>query len=100
MGCTDVSVPAGPCHTGLETGRINSPADADKLKSLPIWAFHGTDDKVVPASGTEQVVEAIRKAGGTKIKYTSLEGVGHNSWSPAYATPELYAWFDQHTRAK
>ncbi len=79
-------------------GRGN-PADAEKLKSIPIWAFHGTDDKVVPASGTKDMVEAIRKAGGTKIKFTSLEGIGHNSWSSAYATPELYSWFNKFTRS-
>jgi hypothetical protein len=46
------------------------------------------------------MVDAIRAAGGEKIRFTSLEGVGHNSWSAAYATPELYTWFDQHTASK
>ena len=32
------------------------------------------------------MVEAIKKAGGEKVRFTSLEGVGHNSWSAAYAT--------------
>ena len=27
---------------------------------------------------------------------TVLEEIGHNSWSAAYASPELYSWFDQH----
>ena len=55
------------------------PNDAEKLKDVPIWAFHGT----------------IRAAGGTKIRFTSLEHVGHNCWSGAYATPDLYQWLAQ-----
>jgi predicted peptidase len=74
-------------------------ADAEKLKDLPIWAWHGLNDRVVPPSGTEEIVEAIRKAGGTKVIYTSLEGIGHNAWSSAYGTPDLYSWFDRHRLA-
>ena len=76
-----------------------NPADAAKLKDVPIWAFHGTEDRAVPLSGSVEMVEAIKKAGGTKIRFTSLEEVAHNSWSAAYATPELYSWFNQFTRS-
>ena len=72
-------------------GRGNE-ADAEKLKDVPIWAWHGVDDSVVPAAGTENIVNAIRAAGGKKVIYTSLEGVNHNSWSAAYGTPQIYQW--------
>ncbi len=75
------------------------PADGEKLKSGPIWAFHGTEDRSVPFSASVEMVEAIQKAGGTLVRFTSLEGVGHNSWSAAYATPELYSWFKRFTRS-
>ncbi len=71
--------------------------DAHKLKSLPIWVFHGDQDRTVPMSRSVQMVNAIKAAGGTKIRFTTLENVGHNSWSAAYATPELYKWFDIHS---
>lgn len=77
-------------------GRGN-PADGEKLKDIPIWAWHGTADPVVKASGTEDMVKAIHQAGGDKIIYTSLEGIGHNSWSATYATPQLYSWFLKHS---
>mgnify|MGYP001255445452 CR=1 FL=1 len=67
-------------------------ADAEKLKDLPIWVFHGDQDSAVPFQRSVEMVEAIRKAGGTKIRFTSLEHVGHNCWSAAYATPELFQW--------
>lgn len=71
-------------------------ADAEKLKDTPIWAWHGLADRVVKPEGTSKVVEAIRKAGGTKIKFTGLEDVGHNSWSAAYWTPQIYSWMRSH----
>lgn len=74
------------------------PADAKILKELPIWAWHGDEDRVVPFQRSVEMVEAIRAAGGTQIKFTSLESVGHNSWSAAYATPELYSWMDRQRR--
>ncbi len=56
---------------------------ADRLIKVPIWAFHGADDKIVPVARSRGMIEAIRSAGG-EPKYTELEGVGHNSWTPAY----------------
>ena len=71
------------------------PGDAGRLKSLPIWAFHGTEDKAVPFQRSVEMVEAIKAAGGTTIRFTTLEHVGHNSWEAAYATPEIYTWLEK-----
>ena len=67
------------------------PADAPDLAALPIWAFHGTDDPVVPVEHTTRMVEAVRRAGGDP-RLTLYEGVGHDSWDRAYAEPELPEW--------
>jgi len=70
--------------------------DASKLKDLPMWVWHGTEDKAVPFERSKHMVEAIQAAGGTQIRFTTLENIGHNSWSAAYGTPELYDWFNAH----
>ena len=57
-----------------------------------MWVFHGDQDKAVPLSKSVEMVEAIRNAGGNKLRFTTLEHVGHNSWSSAYALPELFDW--------
>jgi predicted peptidase len=67
------------------------PKQAEKLKDLPIWCFHGDADNVVRPDGSRNMVEAIKKAGG-KPKYDEYPGVGHNSWDKAYATKEFYDW--------
>ena len=71
------------------------PAHAAKLKNLPLWAFHGEQDPLVPVGRTKVMIEAIRKAGGTP-KMTIYPGVGHDSWTATYANPEVLAWlFEQ-----
>ena len=76
------------------------PADAERLKNLPIWVWHGTADPAVPFQRSVEMVEAIKAAGSTTIRFTTLEHIGHNSWEAAYASPELYQWLDQQTAAK
>jgi predicted peptidase len=73
-------------------------ADAGKLKSLPIWVFCGDQDGVF--KDNEQLVKSILEAGSQSIRFTSLENVGHNSWSAAYASPDLYQWLDRQSRVK
>jgi predicted peptidase len=75
------------------------PEDAGKLKDLPIWVWHGTADPTVPVQRSIEMVEAIKKAGGREVRFTTLEHVGHNAWEAAYATPELYQWLNKHTLA-
>ena len=76
------------------------PSKAANLASLPIWVFHGDRDTAVPFQKSVEMVEAIKKAGGSKVRFTSLETMGHNSWSAAYATPELYSWFAKQRASK
>ena len=71
------------------------PGDAEKLKGLPIWVFHGDQDIAVPFQRSVEMVDAIKKAEGTKIRFTSLDHIGHNCWSATYATPELFQWISE-----
>ncbi len=68
------------------------PSDAAKMTELPIWVFHGTEDRAVPIARSQEMVWAIRAAGGEQVRFTILDHIGHNSWSAAYATPEVYGW--------
>lgn len=77
-------------------GRGN-PEDGAKLTKLPIWAWHGTEDGAVPLSGSVDMVEAIKAAGGAKVRLTTLEHIGHFSWQAAYQSNDLYSWLDKHT---
>ncbi len=71
------------------------PTKAANLVKLPVWAWHGTEDTAVKFEKSVEMVEAIKKAGGAKVRFTSLEHIGHFSWQAAYESNDLYQWFDQ-----
>lgn len=56
---------------------------ASRLKTLPVWAFHGKEDTVVWPERSERLVAAVNQAGG-QAKLSLLPGVGHDAWTPAY----------------
>lgn len=66
-------------------------------KNMPIWVFHGTDDKVIPVSESDMMVQKLQGM-QFDVRYSRYDGVGHNSWSRAYATEELYQWFSAQKR--
>ncbi|NAS12314.1 carboxylesterase family protein [Poritiphilus flavus] len=61
-------------------------------KDMPIWVFHGTEDKSIPFSESQNMVDKLQQM-GYDVKFTKYEGVGHNSWVQAYNTEGLYDWF-------
>jgi predicted esterase len=75
------------------------PSTAKIIKDIPIWAFHGSADPVIPVSRTRKMIAALRAAGGDP-KYTEVAGAGHYIWFPIYNDPALYDWmFAQHQSA-
>jgi len=62
-----------------------------KLKSLPIWAWHGDKDRVIKPSRSRDMIDAIKKAGGNP-KYSEIKGRGHNSWTDAWNSKEMWDW--------
>jgi predicted peptidase len=69
-----------------------------RLKKLPIWAFHGAKDDIVPIEQTRQMVDALKKANGN-VKFTVYPNARHDSWTATYENPEVYKWLLDHKRA-
>jgi predicted peptidase len=74
------------------------PIAARLFKPVPAWVFHGARDSVVPIKRSEEMVKAMREAGG-KVKFTIYPEASHDSWTESYANPELYEWLLQQRRA-
>ena len=74
-----------------------SQRDAGRIKDIPTWVFHGARDNVVPIPKSDEMVKALRAAGG-KPKYTIYPQAGHDSWTATYENPDLYQWFLKHQR--
>jgi predicted peptidase len=66
-------------------------ATAEKIKNIPVWAFHGAKDGAVKVARSRNMITALEKVGG-KPKYTEYLDVGHNSWDRAYKDPEFFRW--------
>ena len=73
------------------------PITAQSLKDVPVWAFHGAKDPVVPLSQSEGMVEAVKKVGGD-ARLTVYPEAEHDSWTVTYENDELYKWFLEHTK--
>ena len=64
---------------------------AEKLKDLPIWAWHGEEDHAVLANRSQAMIEALKSAGVTP-RYTEIDAGDHDSWKFAYADDRFIAW--------
>jgi predicted peptidase len=68
------------------------------LQSLPIWAFHGARDTVVPLSESERMLAALNRVGCTKVQLTVYTEADHDSFTETYNNPKLYEWLLGHQR--
>jgi predicted peptidase len=71
---------------------------ADRLKKMPIWAFHGSDDNLVPIAGVQDLIDALR-ALGNDVRFTVLPGHDHGILD-TYENEDLYSWFLEHARSE
>ena len=77
----------------LEVCGGGDPLWADRYAGIPIWAFHGQDDNVVPISRGREMIMALTKAGHhPELRYVEYPKVGHNSWTRTYARDDVYEW--------
>lgn len=69
---------------------------AESLAKIPVWAFHGAQDKVVPADRSERIIKLIRGKGGEVAKLTLYPKEGHGASRLVYTSRDFYDWlFDQ-----
>jgi len=70
---------------------FGEPEDVCRMKAVPVRAYHGAADTVVPLAEQRACVEALRACGGT-ADLIVFPGVGHDAWNPAYDDPSLVPW--------
>jgi predicted peptidase len=76
---------------GRRPDGMRNTEDVQALREIPTWVFHGALDEVVPIEESDIIVAALR-AHGASVRYTVYPAAGHDSWTSAYAEPELYTW--------
>lgn len=67
-----------------------SPAPA---KEIPVWAFHGAKDSVIPIAKAQLLVDQFKAAGGN-IRFDPYPNGSHDAstWTATYNNPDLYDW--------
>lgn len=89
-------------RTRLQVDQVANEADpytavVTRLRTVPIWMFHGADDTVVPPTDARLIAQAAQRV-GADLRYTELPDVGHNAWDPTYHDPAIWAWLFQQRR--
>jgi predicted esterase len=77
-------------------GRGN-PTLMPRLRNVQVWAFHGSDDSVVPLSADQACVDALNAAGGS-ARVTVYPNAGHDIWPQTAANDQLFTWLLQQRR--
>ncbi|GAA0369867.1 prolyl oligopeptidase family serine peptidase [Bacillus horti] len=69
------------------------------IRHVPVWAFHGAKDDIVPLYKSDEMVDALKACKGN-VRYTVYPEANHDSWTETYNNEELYTWLLQHKRIK
>lgn len=78
---------------GLPMSGVGTNRDAmtDSLVTMPLWIFQGETDTNPSPGWSVQWYQALQQKGG-KPRYTLYEGVGHGTWTYAYAESDFFSW--------
>jgi predicted peptidase len=79
------------------------PADRSavaRLKGLPLWLWHGDADAVAPVSESRSLVQALKAAGSSTVRYTELSGLGHEIFDTVYLDEAVSTWLFTQRRSK
>ena len=71
--------------------------NAERLRNIPIRAFHGEKDDIVRVRESENMVNAIKGVGGNAT-LTVVPNVGHNVWLNVYSNIEIFQWLLVHKK--
>ena len=65
--------------------------NAERLKNVPVWAFHGVRDEIIDYRDSERMVNAVNKCGGN-ARLTLYPDLGHEIWETTYKNREVFEW--------
>lgn len=81
-----------PICGGVNTERLK------KVKKMPIRIFHGGEDPTVSREYSRNAFIELKANGSKKVEYIEFPGVGHDSWTKAFAYPDFLSWMYYQSR--
>ena len=77
---------------GVTCSGGGDPAQAEKMKDLPVWIFHGGADQTLPVMLSRRMYTALKEAGSDCVFYTEYPECPHDCWTRTYRNPEVWKW--------
>ena len=79
---------------------FGNPADVAPIAAakLPLWAFAGGRDPVVPVRHFYPALNRLEALGHPAVRFTNHEDLGHLTWVRVYQGQDLYAWLLDQSR--
>jgi len=72
------------------------PENICDLAKVPVRAFHGAKDELIPLEAEQSLVDALAACGGD-VQFTVFPDIGHDIDAQQVYTSELYAWLLEQT---
>jgi predicted esterase len=77
---------------GMTCSGGGDPAQAEKMKDLPIWIFHGEADQTLPVMLSRRMYAALKEVGSDNVFYREYPDCPHDCWTRTYRNPEVWKW--------
>lgn len=71
------------------------PKDVCRLKDVPVWLFHNSGDRRIPAGRIRRFERTLSACGG-EVRLTLYDRARHDAWTETYDRRDLYEWFLRH----
>lgn len=71
--------------------RTETDWDICAIKDIPVWAFHGRLDPVIPLEKAQSAITALINCGGNPI-FNIYPDLYHDCWTRTYANTTIYDW--------
>ena len=72
--------------------------ETSNMKNVPLAAFHGVDDKVVPLTTSRDTITTVQQAGGTAF-FTKFDYMEHECVVPDVYNERLWGWMFQQKKS-
>jgi len=63
-----------------------------KVKKMPIRMYNGDSDNSVSSEYSRNAFIELKANGSQLVEHIEYPGVGHDSWTPAFAEPDFLKW--------
>ena len=68
-----------------------------KIRKMPIRIYNGDSDNTVSPDYSRNAFIELKADGSQVVEHIEYQGVGHDSWTPAFVEPDFLNWlFSQH----